>query len=83
MKGMKGSRFTEHELLDGLNAKTAHADELVDLLPQELTPLERLRGSVKHYERPFDSVWDECADSDDHCSDDFMEGRDQPPKDSE
>jgi antitoxin VapB len=51
------------------------------LLPQELTPLERLKGSVKRYERPFDSVWDEYFDSDERVSDDFMEDRDQPPKD--
>ena len=80
---MKRGRFTEHELLDGLNAKTAHADELAELLPQELTLLERLNGSVTRYERPLDSVWDECADSDEHYSDDFMEDRDQPPKDLE
>jgi antitoxin VapB len=80
---MKRGWFTEHELLDGLNAKTAHADELAELLPQELTPLERLKGSVKRYERPLDSVWDECSDSDDHYSDDFMEGRGQPSKDLE
>ncbi len=63
---MKSGRFTEHELLDGLNATTAHADELAELLPQELTPLERLKGSVTRYERPLDSVWDECSDSYDH-----------------
>jgi len=33
---MKGSRFTEHELLDGLNAKTAHADELAEFSPKNL-----------------------------------------------
>jgi len=80
---MKSGRFTEHELLDGLNATTAHADELAELLPQELTPLERLKGSVKSYERPLDSVWDEYFDSGERVSDDFMVDRDQPPKDLE
>jgi len=80
---MKSGWFSEHELLDGLNATTAHADELAELLPQELTPLERLKGSVKSYERPLDSVWDEYFDSDERVSDDFMVDRDQPPKDLE
>ncbi|WP_404415111.1 hypothetical protein [Marinospirillum sp.] len=39
-------------------------------LPQELSPLERLKGSVLHYERPCDSVWeweeDEDADESDN-----------------
>jgi antitoxin VapB len=65
-RDMKSGRFTEHELLDGLNSKTAHADELAELLPQELS-----------------SVWDEYFDSDERVSDDFMEDRDQPPKDLE
>lgn len=43
-------RMTEQELLDGLDAKGAHADEVADPLPQELTPLEQLKGSVKRYE---------------------------------
>lgn len=53
---MKRKTFTERELLEGLCAETAHADEL--------TPLERLKGSVIRYERPLDSVWDECFSSD-------------------
>jgi len=80
---MKSGRFTEHELLDGLNSKTAHADELAELLPQELTPLERLKGSVKNYERPLDSVWDEYFDSDERVNDDFMADQGQPSKDLE
>ena len=76
-------RMTEQELLEGLNAKGAHADELAELLPQELTPLERLKGSVKRYDRPTESVWDEFFDADEGVSDDFMEDRDQPPKDRE
>lgn len=69
---MTTKRPTEKELLDGLDAHTAHADELADLLPQELTPLERLKGTVKRYERPTDPVWDEWFDSE-GVSDDFME----------
>ena len=70
---MKTKRPTEKELLDGLDAYTAHADELAEPLPQELTPLERLKG----YERPTDPVWDEYSDSE-GVSDDFMEEREQP-----
>ncbi|UQG62752.1 hypothetical protein MIH18_22930 (plasmid) [Marinobacter sp. M3C] len=80
---MSFKRMTEQELLEGLNAKGAHADELAELLPQELTPLERFKGSVKRYDRPTESVWDEFFDADEGVSDDFMEDRDQPPKDRE
>jgi len=76
---MNTKRPTEQELLDGLDAYTAHADELAAPLPQELTPLERLKGSVKHYDRPTDPVWDEYFDSE-SVSDDFMEEREQPKK---
>ena len=41
---MSIKRITEQELLDGLDAKGAHAEELAEPLPQELEPLERLRG---------------------------------------
>jgi antitoxin VapB len=82
-EGMKSGRFTERELLDGLDAKTAHADELAELLPQELTPLERLKGSVKNYERPLDSFWDKYFDSDERVSDDFMTDRGQSSKNLE
>ena len=67
---------SEKDLLEGLDARGAHADELAEPLPQELTPLERLKGSVKRYDRPFDPVWDEDIDSDEGVTDDFMEGRD-------
>lgn len=77
---MKKKTFTEQELLHGLDAKGAHADELAEPLSQELTPLERLKGSVKHYDRPTDSVWDEYFDSDEGVSEDFMEDRGQPPE---
>lgn len=77
---MKKKTFTEQELLEGLDAESAHADELAEPLPEELTPLERLKGSVLHYERPTDPVWDEYFDSGDGVSDDFMQDREQPPK---
>jgi len=51
---MARKKLTEQDLLKGLDAHTAHADELADPLPQELAPLERLKGSVKRYERPTD-----------------------------
>lgn len=47
------------ELLESLDAYTAHANELAQPLPQELTPLEGLKGSVKCYDRPTDPVWEE------------------------
>ena len=72
--------LTEKELLVGLNAHTAHADELAEPLPQELTPLERLRGSVKRYDRPTDPVWDDYFDSG-GVSDDFVEDREPPAPD--
>ncbi|MBQ0748506.1 MAG: hypothetical protein KBT82_17625 [Marinobacter sp.] len=65
---------TEIELLDGgLDAHTAHADEVAQPLPEELTPLERLKGSVKRYSRPTDPVWDEVFDSAEGVSEDFVE----------
>lgn len=77
---MSTKRMTEKELFEGLDAHTAHADELAEPLPQELTPLERLKGSVKRYERPTDPVWDEFFESDEGVTDDFMEDREQPKK---
>lgn len=77
---MTPKRPTEKDLLDGLNAHTAHADELAELLPQELTPLERLKGSAKRYDRPNDPVWGEYFDSE-GTSDDFMKDREQPVPD--
>ena len=77
---MTTKRPTEKKLLEGLDAYTAHADELAEPLPQELTPLERLKGSVNRYDRPTDSVWGEYFDSD-GVSDDFMEDREQPAPD--
>lgn len=80
---MTKKRPAETELLDGLDAHTSHADEIAQPLPQELTPLERLKGSVKRYDRPTDPVWDEFFDSEEGVSEDFMEDLDQPPKDQE
>jgi antitoxin VapB len=73
-------RLTESELLKDLDARGAHADELAEPLSHELEPLERLRGSVKRYDRPTDPVWDEQCDSDEGVSEDFIKDRDQPPK---
>ncbi|KXS54397.1 MAG: hypothetical protein AWU57_1230 [Marinobacter sp. T13-3] len=56
-------RPTEKEPLKDLDAHTSHADELAEPLPQELSPLDRLRGSVKHYEPVWDSLWEENEDS--------------------
>jgi len=61
---MKKKPFTEQELLKDLDAESAHADELAQPLMHELSPLEKLKGSVKRYERPTDPVWDEDFDSD-------------------
>lgn len=70
-------RLTAGELLKGLNAHTAHADELTQPLEQELTPLEKLRGSVKKYDRPTEPVWDEFFDGE-GVSQDFMDERHKP-----
>ncbi|CAN0601140.1 unnamed protein product [Ectocarpus sp. 12 AP-2014] len=72
--------FTEQELLNGLDAHKAHADELAESQSQELTPLERLKGSVKRYDRPTDTVWDDYFDAE-GVSDDFMKDRNQPAQD--
>jgi antitoxin VapB len=62
---MSNKHVTEKDLLEGLDAYKAHSDELAEPLSQELTPLERLKGSVKSYDRPTDPVWEEYLDSDD------------------
>jgi len=72
---MSDRQLTERELMDGLDANTAHADELAEPLPQELTPLEQLKGSVKRYDRPTDPVWEEDSDSDEEGSDVPSEGK--------
>ncbi|MBQ0746060.1 MAG: hypothetical protein KBT73_05850 [Marinobacter sp.] len=75
---MKTLHPTEKELLEGLDAHTAHADELALPRPQGLTPLERLKGSVQRYDRLTDPVWDELFDSEEGVSEGFMEDQDQP-----
>ncbi len=72
--------FTEKEQLEGLDAQSAHADELAKPLPKELAPIEQLKGSVICFERPLDPVWDEFFDSDEGVSDEFMEDRGRPPR---
>ena len=51
----KIKRYTEHELLDGLDAKGAHADESADLSDAELgdNPFQKISGSVKKYIEPL------------------------------
>ena len=71
--------LTEQELLKNLDAHTAHADELATPLPEELEPLERLKGSVKRYDRPFDGCWE--TDSDDTDVTDPTRG-DESPRES-
>jgi len=56
-------RPAEKDLLKDLDAYTSHADELAEPLPQELSPLDRLRGSVKHYELVWESLWEEDGDT--------------------
>jgi antitoxin VapB len=75
---MKKKLMTEAELLKNLDEWSSHADEAAEPLLQELEPLERLKGSVKRYERPLDPVWDEFFESSEGVTDDFMEDRDQP-----
>lgn len=77
---MANKRLTEKELLDDLNADNCHSEDLAQPLPQELSPLERLKGSVKRYELPLDPVWDEYCNSGDCVTDDFMKDRVEPPK---
>jgi antitoxin VapB len=55
---MGTKRIHEQQLLEGLNAHTAHADALAEPLPRELDPLERLKGSVTKSESPMDGCWD-------------------------
>lgn len=70
-------RIQKKDLLEGLDADKAHADELANVTPEELEPLQRLKGSVKRYDRPFDSVWDDYFDSAERVTDDFLKDRDQ------
>ncbi|WP_379865028.1 hypothetical protein [Marinobacter sp. M5B] len=73
---MQKKRPTEQELLNDLDAFGAHAGELAGPLPHESEPLERLKGSVKKFERPTDPVtdpedWDAWFDGE-GVSGDFM-----------
>jgi antitoxin VapB len=71
--------FSEAVLLEGIDAYLAHADELAKPQSHELDPLERLRESVKKYERPTDPVCEEYFEGD-GVSEDFMADRDQSLK---
>jgi antitoxin VapB len=71
-------RFTEKDLLKGLDAHGAHADEAAEPTANELTPLERLRGSVLKYENPLADTWDEWFDAAGESNSQLSEDRDQP-----
>lgn len=71
-KKLRPSR-AEKMLLRGLNAHTSHADEVAEPLKGEwpqreegdgVTRHQRLKGSVLHYERPTDPVWEDDEDKD-------------------
>ncbi|KXS54622.1 MAG: hypothetical protein AWU57_976 [Marinobacter sp. T13-3] len=84
---MKKKRPTEQELLKGLDASGAHADELAEPLPHESEPLERLKDSVKKFERPTDPAaapedWDAWFDGE-PVSRDFMKDRGEKPLNDE
>jgi hypothetical protein len=61
----KLKRNTEHELLNGLDAEGAHADELADRSDAELgdDPLHKLSGSVKKYIEPLKPVGEDDWES--------------------
>ena len=76
---MKKKLPTEQELLENLDAYGAHADELAETLSHESEPLEKLKGSVKKFERPTDPAiasedWDAWLDGE-GTSEDFMKDR--------
>ena len=71
-------RVTEKDLLKGLAAHGAHADEAAEPTANELTPLERLRGSVLKYENPLADTWDEWFDAAGESNSQLSEDRDQP-----
>jgi antitoxin VapB len=77
---MARKQLTEQDLLKGLDAHTAHADELSDTLHHDLTPFDRLKGSVNRFDRPTDPVWDEFFDADEGVTADFMEEREPSSK---
>jgi len=64
---MRKKRLKEQELIEGLDSYGVHADELAEPLYNELEPLEKLKDSVKKFERPTDSAadtedWDAWCD---------------------
>ena len=75
---VKKKQFTEQELLEDLDADSAHTEEFAQPNMKGHSPLERLRGSVKRYERPTDPVWDEFFDSSERVSEDSMVEQGQP-----
>lgn len=79
-RSMKDRKPAEQELLADLGEMAAHADVLAQQLPQELDPLERLRGTVTRYDRPLDGCWDEDIDPDEEerCSDGSRRDRERP-----
>lgn len=56
-------KLTEDELLERLDSHTAHADEVATPTSNELTPLERLQGSVLDYSGPTEPIQDWGDDS--------------------
>ena len=62
---LRAAKPKEEDLLEGLDADTGHADELATPSASEMDPEQKLKGSVKHYDQPFDPAgdWD---DSEDH-----------------
>jgi antitoxin VapB len=60
---MTKKQFTEQDLLGDLSEESSHSEDLAEPLPQELDPIERLRGSVKRYDRPLDGIWEEYFES--------------------
>ncbi len=75
---MKKKQFTGQELLQASDADSAHTEEFAQSKMKGRSPLERLRGSVKRYERPTDPVWDEFFDSSERVSEDSMVEQGQP-----
>lgn len=73
-------KFTEKELLEGLDSHGAHADEAAVPTSGELTPLERLHGSVLKYEDPLADTWDEWFDAAEEDNNQFPDDRDQPKR---
>lgn len=56
---MKLKRFVEAELLEGLSAHGAHADELVELIDIEVGFGQPANDSIEWHGEPVDWDWDE------------------------